>query len=104
MKRNLTRYNGKYRMNLRGVSLYFVYFNICGARPGGWKLKLNKIYKKDCIGRVPSSIADLETCSLCQNEDVCMSLWGGSQVIGRAPETASSGEQITRNTKTNKTD
>ena len=35
-----------------------------------------KIYKKDCIGRVPSSIRELEECALCENEQICMSLCG----------------------------
>jgi hypothetical protein len=43
-------------------------------------MQLNKIYKKNCIGKVPSSIADLDECSLCQNEELCASLWGGPQV------------------------
>ena len=33
-----------------------------------------KIYKKDCIGRVPSSIRELEECAL--YEQICMSLCG----------------------------
>jgi hypothetical protein len=39
-----------------------------------------KIYKYDCIGRVPSSIRDLEKCETCQNEEICMGLWGAPQV------------------------
>ncbi len=44
-------------------------------------MQLTKIYKKNCIGRVPSSIADLEECALCENEEICASLWGGPQVV-----------------------
>jgi len=35
-----------------------------------------KVFKKDCIGRVPSSIKDLEECALCENEEICLSLLG----------------------------
>ncbi len=42
---------------------------------------LTKIYKKDCIGRVPASIRELEECELCENEDICLSLMGASQVV-----------------------
>jgi len=49
-------------------------------------MRLNKIYKKNCIGRVPSSIRDLEECALCENEDICMSLMGGAQVVGNPAE------------------
>lgn len=38
-----------------------------------------KIYKFDCVGRVPSSIADLDKCEMCQNEHICIGLWGGIQ-------------------------
>jgi hypothetical protein len=51
-------------------------------------MQLNKIYKKSCVGRVPSSIADLEECALCQNEELCASLWGGPQVVRHNGENA----------------
>lgn len=38
-----------------------------------------KIYKFDCIGRVPSSIKDLEKCEQCQNEEICLGLSGVMQ-------------------------
>lgn len=43
-----------------------------------------KIYKYDCIGRVPSSIKDLEKCEMCQNEEICTGLWSGIQVDSSA--------------------
>ena len=43
-----------------------------------------KIYKHDCIGRVPSSIKDLEKCEMCQNEEICTALWSGAQVETKA--------------------
>ncbi len=35
-----------------------------------------KIYKKNCLGRVPASIRELEECALCENESICLSLIG----------------------------
>lgn len=37
-----------------------------------------KVYKFDCLGRVPASIEELKKCELCQNEEICMGLSSGS--------------------------
>lgn len=43
------------------------------------RIRYMKIYKFDCVGRVPSSIADLDKCEMCQNEHICIGLSGGIQ-------------------------
>ena len=55
-------------------------------------MRLNKIYKKNCIGRVPSSIRDLEECALCENEELCMSLMGAAQVVRTPAEEVPRGQ------------
>jgi len=61
-------------------------------------MQLTKIYKKNCIGRVPSSIADLEECALCQNEEICTSLWGGPQVVRHSTVDASPRRESVKST------
>lgn len=56
-------------------------------------MRLNKIYKKNCIGRVPSSIRDLEECALCENEELCASLWGAAQVVRTPAEKVAHGQE-----------
>ncbi len=53
-----------------------------------------KIYKKDCIGRVPSSIRELEECALCENEQICMSLWGAVQIQGSSSTESKEKEEL----------
>jgi len=53
-----------------------------------------KIYKKDCIGRVPSSIRELEECALCENEQICMSLWGAVQIQGSSSTESKKKEEL----------
>jgi hypothetical protein len=35
-----------------------------------------KYFTKDCLGRVPASIQELNDCALCDNYTTCLSLWG----------------------------
>ena len=34
------------------------------------------IFDKDCLGRVPASIREIDECAMCKNYEICRSLWG----------------------------